>query len=174
MRVRANRIDARDVAAELQSGLADLRLMVDSLDQPVASLEAALANFRVRAGPQLEAAGIRMDWTMATSVRNATLDPRATLNLYRMLQEVVTNCVRHSRATRLALNFALSAAGERLLVDASDDGCGFAPSADPGRGLANLHQRASVLGGTINITSSVGAGTHIALSMPVEQLTSEP
>lgn len=174
MRVRANRVGAGDIADELQSGLADLRLMVDSLDQPVAALDLALDNFRVRAGPQLDAAGITLQWTMAAAIRDATLDPRATLNLYRILQEVVANCVRHSRATQLELVFALSPTGDRLEIAVNDDGCGFASNANAGgRGMANLRQRAAQLGGTVAIASAVGAGTRIALSLPVSRLGSE-
>lgn len=174
MRVRANRVGSGDIAEELQSGLADLRLMVDSLDQPVAALDLALDNFRVRAGPQLDAAGITLQWTMASAIRDATLDPRATLNLYRILQEVVANCVRHSRATKLELEFALSPAGDRLEIAVNDDGCGFASNAHAGgRGMANLRQRAAQLGGTVAIASAVGAGTRIALSLPVSRPASE-
>ena len=174
MRVRANRVGSGDIAEELQSGLADLRLMVDSLDQPVAALDIALDNFRVRAAPQLDAAGITLHWTMAAAIREATLDPPATLNLYRILQEMVANCVRHSRATHLEVVFALSPTGDRLDISASDDGCGFASNASAGgRGLANLRQRAAQLGGTVAIASAVGAGTRIALSLPISREASE-
>ena len=70
--------------------------------------------------------------------------------------------------------FALSPTGDRLEIAVNDDGCGFASSANAGgRGLANLRQRAAQLGGTVAIASAVGAGTRIALSLPVSRLASQ-
>ena len=169
MRVRADRIPAGEIASELQSGLADLRLMVDSLDQLDTSLDFALENFRLRAGPQLDAAGIALNWRVDGLVGTVSLDPRATLSVYRILQEIVTNCVRHSGATQLRVAIGFDRATGLLTVAIGDDGCGFDPAAvKAGKGLTNLRQRATKLGGSLSVTSgSRGAGTQIAFQLPV-------
>ena len=169
MRVRANRIASGDIASELQSGLADLRLMVDSLDQIETNLYAALENFRVRAGPQLTAAGIALDWQLGEAVRNVALDPRATLSLFRLLQEVVSNCIRHAGARTLRIGIDLEPGPGMLIAELADDGCGFDPvAAQRGKGLANLRQRGIKLGGSTDVTSSPGAGTCVRIRVPVK------
>lgn len=169
MRVRADRIDSGDIAAELQSGLTDLRLMVDSLDQVDTGLYAALEGFRVRAGPQLAAAGIALDWQLAEAVRDAALDPRATLSLFRMLQEGVSNCIRHAGAQSLRIGIDLEPGQGMLIAELADDGCGFDPAAaQSGKGLANLQQRGVKLGGSTAVTSSPGEGTCVRIRVPVK------
>lgn len=169
MRVRANRIASNDIASELQSGLADLRLMVDSLDQIETNLYAALENFRVRAGPQLTAAGIALDWQLGEAVRDVALDPRDTLGLFRLLQEVVSNCIRHAGARTLRIGIDLEPGPGMLIAELADDGCGFDPAAvQSGKGLANLRQRGIKLGGTTAVTSSPGGGTCVRIKVPVK------
>ena len=171
MRVRAKRIDETAIADELQSGLVELRLMVDSLDQIDGSLFAALSTFHLRAAPQIEAAGIALYWDLDENVRGAALDPRATLSLYRMLQELVTNCIRHSGATRLSLSLACEQRGSSLGVTASDDGRGFDPAARPaGRGLANMEARVQRIGGSFELASGPD-GTKLRFTVPLGQTT---
>lgn len=173
MRVRAGRIQSGEIASELQGGLADLRLMVDSLDQIDAGLGQALDNFRLRAGPQLDAAGIALEWRRSGPLDAARLDPRATLSLYRILQEGIANCVRHSGAAKVALSADLDQAGQRLTIAITDDGRGFDPAAvRVGNGLANLRNRALKLGGSLNLASTVGTGTRIVLQIPVGPVAS--
>ncbi|WP_310532725.1 ATP-binding protein [Novosphingobium sp.] len=169
MRVRAKHIAPDDVASELQSGLADLRLMVDSLDQIDASLFTALENFRLRAGPQLDAAGIRLDWTLAESVREVILDPRAILSIYRMLQELVTNCARHSGAQTLSVTLDHDAVGGGLTATFADDGRGFdVTTRRAGKGLTNLRKRITKLNGDLSISAMTGAGTVVSLRLPIK------
>lgn len=167
MRVRAQRIDSGAIAEELQSGLADLRLMVDSLDQVDASLFAALESFRLRAMPQLQASGILLDWHLAEEVRSAALDPRGTLSLYRILQELVTNCIRHAKARNLAIVITCDQQRDHLLVSVRDNGCGFDPLAAPsGRGVSNVRARIEQMGGSFSVASTA-AGTATAFNLPV-------
>ena len=168
MRVRAGRIGPGEIAAELHSGLSDLRLMVDSLDQIDTSLDLALANFRLRAGPQLDAAGITLDWHVATAVSAIRLDPRATLSLYRILQELVTNCVRHSGSTKLAVAIECDPVSSLFSASLTDNGQGFDPGAvKAGKGLANMRKRLELLGGSLVLTSVPGAGTRASFELPV-------
>lgn len=164
MRVRSQRIDSGAIADELQSGLADLRLMVDSLDQVDASLFAALANFRVRVGPQLEASGVALDWQLDDRLRGVALDPRATLSLYRILQELVSNCIRHAGASGMSI--ALGCDTERVLILAQDNGRGFDPlAAMTGRGLSNMRERITRMKGEMTVQSVPGK-TAIVFSLP--------
>ena len=66
---------------------------------------------------------------------------------YRIVQEALTNVVRHAEARRCVVRLALDAAGA-LRIEVEDDGRGIAPRARAGVGLASMRERAEELGGT--------------------------
>ena len=170
-RVRSRRIGIDRVEDELVSGLTELRLVVDSLDAAGDSLADALAIFRMRAQPQAEAAGMEFVWAQPEGLDLETDNPRWTLNVYRLLQEAMSNAVRHSRATRLEIRIELSGA-KVLTIEFADDGIGMPAAATrekgPGKGLANMKHRAAQLGGRLEIGAAAeGRGTRIRLHLPI-------
>ena len=168
MRVRAGKIAPNDIASELQHGLTDLRMMVDSLDQLNHDVHAALETFRVRALPQLEAAEVTLEWRLSPEIRTVTLDPKETLNLYRILQEILANCIRYAQATRFCVEIGLDQDRRMLLAVASDDGIGFDPvTTTGGKGLKGMRQRIAKAGGVFDVSSNPGGGTRIAFQLPV-------
>lgn len=88
--------------------------------------------------------------------------------LYRSLQEGLTNVLRHSRASRVKIQMAVTAAGVRLVVE--DDGRGFDPTASPrdptGIGLSSIRRRVESLGGSLEISSSPGRGVTLSVFAP--------
>jgi signal transduction histidine kinase len=168
MRVRADEADKDDVAAELEKGLTDLRLIADSLDHVGQDLDFALAAFQRRAAQQLVSAGLEFDWVKPDSLSHFQLDARAVLNLYRIMQEALSNCIRHAHASRFGVTFSQSDTADRFHLVIEDDGIGFAPeSTNEGRGLANIRKRAEKLGGTLAIgVGGEGNGTRILLNVP--------
>ncbi|MFN3859243.1 MAG: sensor histidine kinase [Caulobacter sp.] len=167
-RLRSRRITIEQVEAELMRGLAELRLVVDSLDATGQSLNDAMLAFRLRAQGQVEGAGMTLDWSQPDLSDIVSQDPRWVLTLYRFMQEAVTNAVRHSGGRRLSVR--LSRAGRRLSVEIIDDGAGFDADAPPaGKGLRNMAVRAGQLGGELAVTSS-GRGSRIAFAAPLPDL----
>lgn len=168
MRVRADDADREEVAQELESGLTDLRLMADSLDHVGHDLDEALAAFHRRAGQQLASAGLAFDWSNPQDLSGFAMDARAVLNLFRIMQEALSNCVRHAGASRFGVAFDLAEGGARLDVAIEDDGIGFAAGAvEEGRGLGNIRKRAEKLGGTVAFGSgSGGKGCRILVRVP--------
>jgi tetratricopeptide (TPR) repeat protein/two-component sensor histidine kinase len=91
-----------------------------------------------------------------------------SLGLYRITQEALANVIRHAGAR--AVDVTLKAAGGDLSLEVADDGAGFDPvaaRAAGGLGLASLEERAGLLGGRCEITSAPGAGTRIAVTVPL-------
>lgn len=165
-RVRSRRITIDQVEGELVQGLAELRLVVDSLDAPGQSLSDALLTFRLRTQNLADGAGMALDWTQSNLEGAETGDSRWVLTLYRFMQEAVTNAVRHSGGQRLEVRAELT--GSRLVVQIADDGQGFDPDAvSGGKGLRNLAFRASQLGGAVTVESEPGRGTRIRLEAPL-------
>jgi two-component system NarL family sensor kinase len=92
---------------------------------------------------------------------------RLEAGLYRIAQEALTNIVKHAQARNVAVQLDLAPGHVRLVVD--DDGRGFDPLESPpgGFGLVGLSERARLMGGTLEVQSSPGAGTRLALVVPL-------
>jgi signal transduction histidine kinase len=92
-------------------------------------------------------------------------DPARAAEVLRIVQEAVHNALRHAGARRVAIS--IGSEGERLIVEISDDGVGFAPEDPELRshhlGLTSMEERARELGGRLEIRSSPGAGTTVRL-----------
>ncbi len=157
----------RDAVTEaIQGALHDLRLMIDSLDPVEGDLNAVLAMFRDRIEPRLRAAGVSLRWQVADLPQLAGLGPSAVLSILRILQEAVTNTLKHAQAREIVVDAHAEGDHAEIVIRVSDDGCGFDPdAARGGRGLGNLAHRAEALGGRLDIAST-SRGTRIALILP--------
>jgi signal transduction histidine kinase len=82
---------------------------------------------------------------------------------YRIVQESLTNCLRHARATTAEV--LLRYEPDHLDVSVADDGVGA--TVTEGRGLTGMRQRAALLGGTVAVSSRPGAGFRVDASLPV-------
>jgi signal transduction histidine kinase len=156
MRVRTKDIEPEEVEDELQRGLHDLRLMADSLDHVGNDLDLALTAFERRAGQQCAAAGIVLNWSKNDSLTNLAWDGRQILNLFRILQEALTNCIRHSGGKILSFAFEGRGVDKSLRVTITDDGKGIDADAVKGRGLINIEKRAASLGGAVVFQAGEG------------------
>ncbi len=170
--VRENRLTGPEIEQGLQSAVDDLRNMASAIDAGNEPVDEALAMFQERMAGRLARSGIRLDYRCTLPIPAPSLDVRRLLSLYRLLQEGIANAVRHASAARIELAVKPGADGA-VLVDLWDDGVGFDPSdarASPGegRGLANMHRRATQMGGELRIESAPGKGVRLALLFPIE------
>ena len=93
------------------------------------------------------------------------------INLIRILQEAVSNILKHSGATRITINILNSQSRIKFLIE--DNGKGFDIDQNPekyakGLGLRGMNERANILGGSIKIESTPGKGTKLLLEIPGE------
>lgn len=93
-------------------------------------------------------------------------------HLRHLLTEALSNVLRHARATSVSVRMACTR--RRLTLQITDDGIGHDPAAQrrrgrrrEARGIANMHRRAELLDGTLQIEAAPGHGTSISLTMPV-------
>lgn len=96
-------------------------------------------------------------------------DPTEELNLYRIVQENLTNMVKHSKAKNAVVKFIKG--DEHIYhLEISDDGVGFVPSqTHGGLGLTAMKERADMLNATIEVASNPEIGTKMTLEVPYEQ-----
>jgi signal transduction histidine kinase len=95
------------------------------------------------------------------------LEGRTEHEVFRIVQEALTNAVRHSHAGKVTVSVAN---GDALAVSIKDDGMGFEPDARSSRGkrlgLTSMRDRAYALGGRLTIDSAPGRGSTVRLEVP--------
>lgn len=92
---------------------------------------------------------------------------RCAIALFRVVQESLTNVVRHARAHSVSIDIGRD--GEDVRLDVKDDGVGFSPSQEPSPrcfGLLGIRERIAALGGRTEIRSSYGTGTKVSVWIP--------
>jgi signal transduction histidine kinase len=113
---------------------------------------------------QHEALQVRL--TMTAS--HLALSEDLALVAYRFVQEALHNVSKHARARLVSVDLAV--AGGVLTLDVRDDGVGMNVVRGPregGFGLRGLQERAAAVGGWVDISSRLGAGTQLLLSLPL-------
>ena len=143
--------DVRRLAVELRpSALDDFGL--------VAALERLAESFA-------EQTAISVDFQTALADERLPADVETAL--YRIVQESLTNVVKHARARRVSILLARKEGAVKAVVE--DDGQGFdaAEQTGDGYGLVGMRERLALLGGRLEVESTRDAGTTIAAEVPV-------
>lgn len=93
------------------------------------------------------------------------------LAIYRVVQEALTNCVRHAAAGNFYIDLTRGAAPAGVVLEMRDDGKGFDPQQlrPASSGLAGMRERVTLLGGRFTLLSSPGQGVTIQVEIPLEQ-----
>ena len=101
------------------------------------------------------------------------LPPEIEITAFRVIQEAVSNVIRHAKSTKVEVSIELEA--QILILSVEDDGVGFDPSvainaSAPGSalGLVGMQERVQILGGEFTFESSLGEGTRVDVRIPVE------
>jgi PAS domain S-box-containing protein len=95
------------------------------------------------------------------------------IGLFRILQEALTNVMRHAEAHSVELNLSLKAGV--LCMSVADDGKGFDQAADrpASFGLVGMRERVLIMGGRLHLDSTLGEGTTLRIQIPLEQVAQE-
>ena len=167
--------------AETRATLAPARqlvnTMIDGLHRVIYDLRPSvlddlglLAAIRTYARTHLEPLGIAIHCEFPDDI--PALSPEATTAIYRVVQETLTNVMRHAHAE--AVQVACAVSGGTLTIEVEDDGIGFDPasminprSTGQGLGLLGMRERLSLLGGRLEIDAAPGSGTRVAVSVPL-------
>lgn len=104
---------------------------------------------------------------------NRRLPPPVEMGLYRIAQEALTNAGRHAAAKNVSILLTCSESSVKLIIE--DDGRGFdvekalrLPGSSNHLGLLGMHERVSLLNGTISVESTPGSGTTIYVQLSLE------
>jgi len=143
--------DVRRLAVELRpSALDDFGL--------VSAVERLAQTFR-------EQTGMHVD--LETQLGDERLPGEVETALYRIVQEALTNIVKHAEASRVSILLTRKDGSAVAVVE--DDGLGFDPGAarDEGLGLVGMRERVGLVGGRLRIESSTGAGATLVAEVPL-------
>lgn len=167
--------DLKDVG-ELGAAVAALRERVVETLQDVRRLAvelrpSALDDFGLEAALERLTAGFAdqtgIDVELEAHLRENRLPKEVETVLYRIVQEALTNVVKHARAGRVSIVLTQKTGSIAAVIE--DDGRGFDPeaAANGGIGLLGMRERVSLLDGRLSIESSPGAGTTVVVEVPV-------
>ncbi|MEU8995211.1 sensor histidine kinase [Streptomyces caniferus] len=148
----------REARAGAATSLTELRELVSGISPPVLSERGLVAAVRAFALDSPLEVAVSADPRLRP-------DPPIESALYFGIAELVTNAVKHARATRARISVVRD--GTALVVDVEDDGRGGA-EVRPGGGLAGLRRRLAVFDGTLEITSPAGGPTRARMMVPCE------
>jgi PAS domain S-box-containing protein len=113
--------------------------------------------------------GLNCEFKIDAEAAATGVDPERSTALYRIVQEAITNVVRHSHATHVLVHVMRH--DDTLQVEIQDDGKGLSIGSQLDRnsfGIIGMRERALNLGGELSITSEAGKGTLVALCMPLK------
>ncbi len=159
----------RQAIAQLEDGITNLRALITDL-RPAALDELgaqaaveALAERATRHGVEVD---VSIDFAHEPGRAETRHTPELETAIYRIVQEALTNAVKHGGARRAVVE--IREQGETVHLEVRDDGSGFDPIAETdGFGLLGMHERVELLDGTLHVDSAPGGGTAVRASFPV-------
>jgi len=152
------RRDVRACSEQLRAMLS--RLRPHSLEGPglAGALRDLLRNWQQRASGMVFSVNLPLQFPL--------LGKDESLVLYRVVQEALTNVVRHSGATRCLVELVAGAASVTVRIE--DDGCGLPLGGlVHGCGLTGMAERLRMVGGALHIAAGRNGGVHLAATLPL-------
>ena len=149
-----------------RTALAEMRRLLDAMrqDGERIELEPQPGLDRVQSLlDEIRRAGLAVELHIEGEPRR--LPPAIDLSAYRIVQEGLTNALKHARAGQA--DVTLRYAPDEVLIEVRDDGEGASPNNDPGYGLAGMHERVKIYGGEMSAGSANGGGFVLRTRLPL-------
>lgn len=169
--IEKGQLDANNVADVIRGCIDDLKLAIDAMEPLQADLLLLLATLRYRLGPRLESAGIALRWEVQSVPELEWLDPRNALHILRIVQESLTNIIKHTQASVIRVKTHVE--GPHVLISVIDNGHGFDTAqglVGGGKGMSNQRRRADSIGARID-WQSTPQGTCVTVLLPITRPT---
>jgi signal transduction histidine kinase len=164
--LRQHLVHAREVAERTVQTVRNISLLLrptllDDLGL-IPAVQWLLEDFIRRTGIQCSLAADEIDENLPDSIKTC---------IYRIIQESLHNCEKHAGASKAEIS--ISQCGDSLTIDVKDNGRGFQTNASSARGrsiglgILGMRERATRVGGALNIETAPGHGTRVLLAVPV-------
>ncbi|MCA9556263.1 MAG: hypothetical protein KC933_39930, partial [Myxococcales bacterium] len=162
--------DTEAMKGEVHGALAEMRLVIDSLDPDIDDLAHLLGSLRVRLKARTDGAGLALRWGVTDLPPLPWLAPGPALDILRIVDEALTNVIKHAAATSVLVRTGTAEGPDGragVTVEVVDDGQWRSPAGGGfSRGLSNLRARADGLGGALEVTGGP-EGTSVRLWLPL-------
>ncbi|NNN00286.1 MAG: GAF domain-containing protein [Acidimicrobiaceae bacterium] len=147
-----------NVLDELDTTIHEIRTTIFEIDQDQGGGETIQERISALTYEVASRLGVHADVRVAAGL-DEKIGPRCAHHTVQALREILSNIVRHSKASAVQITVGRKDNLVELIV--RDNGVGFIPNVGPGRGLRNLASRARELGGDCAIKSEIGRGTMV-------------
>jgi signal transduction histidine kinase len=165
--LEADREVLRGVESTGRTALTEMRRLLGALrreDEDAALLPQPGLRDLSRLAEQVGKAGLPVN--LHVSAPTGSLPPTLDLSAYRIVQEGLTNTLRHAHASRADVTVARDA--DALCIDVRDDGHGGSPNGGGGRGLLGVRERVSIYGGEMTAGSAPEGGFLLRARLPLD------
>jgi signal transduction histidine kinase len=162
-RAEKGHMEKDEIVQALRECIADLRLTVEAVGPESNDFLQAWGDFRFRWQQLLDASGLASSWEIDSEDEPVELTPHVILQLLRIVQEALTNVLKHARAAKVGVR--LHTDHRTIGIEVFDDGLGLGPNSNPsrgGHGLANMRARALRVGARLEITD-LNPGVRVAV-----------
>jgi signal transduction histidine kinase len=169
-----------ELERDMEASLADVRRLVYNLRPPaldelglIGAIRDSIAQYRRRKGePEVGRLSVSVDAPDELPALPAAVEVAA----YRIVQEALTNVIRHAHARQCRIGLRIVPDGDRTTLEVTilDDGTGLATSRRAGVGLASMRERAMELGGTWAVEALPASGTRVYAQLPVLSIAPPP
>ncbi|RZS52137.1 sensor histidine kinase [Sphaerotilus mobilis] len=166
--VRASTRGAMDIEAQLQACIDDMRLVLYAHQDEDSDIQSCVFDYCLKLEAQLEGSGLQLAYDIADG-EPLLLAPEVRINVLRILQEAVTNCIKHAGASTLEVSLKIDT--DELVLDVLDNGRGLSVRPERhaggnGKGMPGLASRAAAIGGQC-VVGNASPGTRVRLSLPL-------
>ena len=160
--------DLERLQTQTQESIERLRNIIVTLRPPSLEVDGALrGNMEELVKDVCGLGRLKYRFICAETLNEKGISDRVKILLYRLVQEALSNIVKHARATCVTVQ--VKRVKDKLHLSVQDDGVGFTPGKRPSIhhvGLRSMQDSIRLLGGELNILSTPGKGTHISAICP--------
>jgi NarL family two-component system sensor histidine kinase LiaS len=153
----------------LSDGINDMRDLLWAVEQNEAKLGDLVYYINHKIDSLSAQPGIKFNLNTSLAEEDKLIPPTLKLNIIRIIQESVTNIIKHANAT--VVDIMIHQKGEELLVLVKDNGIGFdmenMKQKDNSYGMRNIKKRCEEIGGFLIIDSTPSKGTEVSVTVPI-------
>jgi signal transduction histidine kinase len=156
-------LDQPQLKELLQECMSDLYLVVDTLGSNGKTLAVAIGDFRFRTDRRTSGLRSKIHWDLRLD-HLPPIPDRKILQILRILQEALSNALKHSGGLNIWVNAVFLPEQNLLRLSVADDGVGMSQKPQQGRGLSSMKQRAREIGGSLYFPDPF-SGTQVVIEL---------
>ena len=163
-------VSRTELIQQMDSVLDEMRMTIDALQPSHDDLITILATLRYRLQPRLDAAGIRVVWSLPEVTPELLMPPEHIFHVQKIVMEALTNVQKHSGARHVWVQLEVPSTFVKqghAVITIEDDGCGLGATYNirVGMGLQNMRARAQSIGAELTIGSSFRGGMLVRITV---------